>query len=66
VLPDTRLSDHTSFWDEGLPALMVTDTAYFRNPYYHIPADRADTLDYAFMARLVESMKLVIDELAVP
>ncbi len=66
VLPDTRLSDHTSFWDEGLPALMVTDTAYFRNPYYHTPADRADTLDYAFMARLVESMKLVIDELAVP
>ena len=64
VLPDTRLSDHASFWDEELPALMVTDTAYFRNPNYHTLADRAETLDYGFMAKLVESLTLVLDEVA--
>ena len=39
ILPETRLSDHASFWDAGLPALMVTDTAFFRNPNYHLPSD---------------------------
>lgn len=64
ILPDTRLSDHAPFWDAGLPALMVTDTAYFRNPNYHTPADRPETLNYAFMAELVRSLTLVLDELA--
>ena len=39
ALPVTRLSDHASFWDRGLPALMVTDTSFFRNPHYHQPTD---------------------------
>jgi Zn-dependent M28 family amino/carboxypeptidase len=65
VLPDTRLSDHASFWDKKLPAVMVTDTAYFRNRHYHTPGDRAETLDYAFMAELVQSLTLVLHELAV-
>jgi len=56
LLPDTRLSDHASFWDTGIPALMVTDTAYFRNPNYHSPGDRPGTLDYRFMAELVDSL----------
>ena len=64
LLSDTRLSDHASFWDRGFPALMVTDTAYFRNPHYHGPTDRAGTLDYNFMAELVQSLGLAIDELA--
>jgi hypothetical protein len=38
-LPEARLSDHASFWDAGLPAVMVTDTAFFRNPNYHLPTD---------------------------
>lgn len=63
VLFDTRLSDHSSFWDEGYPALMITDTAYFRNRNYHGPGDRAETLDYAFMAELVWSLKMAIDKL---
>ena len=66
VLPDTRLSDHSSFWDEDLPAVMVTDTAYFRNPRYHTMADRVETLDYAFMARLVRSLALVLDDFGAP
>ena len=64
LIPDTRLSDHASFWDKKLPAVMVTDTAYFRNPNYHSHADRAETLDYKFMAELVRSLALVLDAFA--
>ena len=64
LLADTRLSDHAPFWDKGLAALMVTDTAYFRNPNYHGPGDKPETLDYAFMARLIESLELALAELA--
>lgn len=52
LLPVTRLSDHTSFWDAGYPALMVTDTSFFRNPHYHQASDRPETLDYAFLSRV--------------
>ena len=51
----TRLSDNASFWSEGYPALMITDTAFLRNPNYHRGTDRAETLDYGFMARVVEA-----------
>lgn len=60
----SRLSDHSSFWDQGYPAVMVTDTAFFRNPNYHLPADRIETLDFDFMAYLVDSLELGIAALA--
>jgi Zn-dependent M28 family amino/carboxypeptidase len=63
ILADTRLSDHAPFWDQGFPALMITDTAYFRNHNYHGPNDTADTLDYAFMAELVRSLEHAFDAL---
>ena len=63
ILPETRFSDHASFWDAGLPALMVTDTAFFRNPNYHLPSDTIDTLDFTFMAQLVKSLELAVFEL---
>jgi hypothetical protein len=50
VVPDTRRSDHAAFWDLGYPAIMVTDTANMRNPHYHRPSDRIDTLDLEFLA----------------
>ena len=56
LLPSVRLSDHASFWDRGYKAVMVTDTAYFRNPHYHLPSDTMEKLDYRFMAELVESL----------
>lgn len=56
ILPAVRLSDHASFWDQGFRAVMVTDSAFFRNPRYHTAADTMDTLDYGFMAELVESL----------
>src|SRR5690606_25839650 len=46
----TRRSDNASFWSNGFPALLLTDTADLRNPHYHRASDRASTLDYAFMA----------------
>jgi Zn-dependent M28 family amino/carboxypeptidase len=45
-----RLSDNSSFWDQGYPALMITDTSFLRNPHYHLPSDLPETLDYAAMA----------------
>jgi Zn-dependent M28 family amino/carboxypeptidase len=52
ILPEVRLSDHASFWDEGYPALMLTDTAFMRNPNYHGPGDVMDHLDLSAMAEL--------------
>jgi Zn-dependent M28 family amino/carboxypeptidase len=52
VMTETRLSDHSSFWDRGFPALMITDTSFFRNPHYHKETDTPDTLDYDFLARV--------------
>ncbi len=43
-------SDHAPFWRAGLPALMWTDTAEFRNPHYHRATDTPETLDYDFLA----------------
>lgn len=55
TLPLTRLSDNASFWDRGYPALMITDTAFLRNPHYHMETDTADTLDYEFMASVARA-----------
>jgi aminopeptidase YwaD len=55
-LPDTRRSDHAAFWHYGYPALMLTDTANFRNPHYHRPTDTFETLDLTFMQRVVRAV----------
>ena len=44
-IPETRLSDHANFWDEGYQAVMITDTAFLRNPNYHGPTDTMDSLN---------------------
>lgn len=56
IMPSVRLSDHASFWSEGYRAVMVTDSAFFRNPHYHLPSDTMATLDLGFMAELVISL----------
>jgi hypothetical protein len=58
LLPSVRLSDHSSFWDRGYKAVMITDTAFFRNPHYHRASDTMDKLDFGFMAQLVKSLLL--------
>jgi Zn-dependent M28 family amino/carboxypeptidase len=49
-------SDHWAFGKFGYKALMVTDTAFYRNPHYHAPTDLPDTLDYERMGRVVEGL----------
>ncbi len=56
LIPNVRLSDHASFWDEGYKAVMITDTAFYRNPHYHSKRDTMDKLDFSFMAQLVKSL----------
>lgn len=63
-LPDIRRSDHASFWDAGIPALMVTDTAFYRNPNYHMIGDQPRTLDYNRMAAMVRGVSGMLEELA--
>ncbi len=48
---EIRLSDNSSFWDQGYPAIMLTDTSFLRNPHYHCSTDTPDTLDYQRLAR---------------
>ncbi len=55
LLPLTRLSDNASFWDAGYASLMLTDTAFLRNPHYHQRSDTSATLDYEFMALVTEA-----------
>jgi aminopeptidase YwaD len=64
LLPDTRRSDHTSFWEQGFPAVMLTDTANFRNPHYHQPTDTLDTLNLDFLASVAEGVTAAVSTLA--
>ncbi len=52
LLPESRLSDHANFWDQGYQAVMLTDTAFLRNPHYHGAGDTMDTLDFDAMVEL--------------
>jgi hypothetical protein len=53
IVSGIEASDHASYWTEGYTAIMVTDTAFLRNPNYHEPTDTPDTLDYRRMAEVV-------------
>ena len=64
TLPLTRLSDNASFWDRRYPSLMITDTAFLRNPHYHMETDSADTLDYEFMAKVSRAVLAFISDQA--
>jgi Zn-dependent M28 family amino/carboxypeptidase len=55
-VPGLAWSDHAAFWNSGYPALMVTDTAFYRNPHYHKASDTPETLDYTRLARLTEAL----------
>ncbi len=51
--PMVSFSDHASYWSNGFPALMITDTAFMRNHRYHRQSDLPDTLDYDAMSNVV-------------
>ena len=63
-LPDTRRSDHTSFWEQGFPAVMLTDTANFRNPHYHRPTDTLNTLNLDFIISVADGVTAAVIDLA--
>jgi Zn-dependent M28 family amino/carboxypeptidase len=63
-IPETRFSDHASFWNAGYPSLMLTDTAMFRNPHYHTHHDRFETLDFSFITNVTKAVVSVILRLA--
>ena len=63
-IPGVGWSDHWSFWQAGYPAIMITDTALFRYPHYHLETDTPDKLDYDRFALVVSGMHHVITSLA--
>jgi hypothetical protein len=64
AVPEASRSDHWAFWKLGVPAVMVTDTAPFRNPHYHKATDLPDRLDFDRMGRVVSALAKAIDVLA--
>jgi hypothetical protein len=63
-VPGVAWSDQLSFWREGYPGVMVTDTAFHRNPDYHTRFDTPDRLCYPAMARVVEGLALAAADIA--
>ena len=63
-VPGVAWSDHLSFWRAGYPAVMVTDTAFYRYPHYHRASDTPDKIRYAEMARVVQGLAKAITALA--
>ncbi len=62
LVPEVRLSDHANFWDEGYPAVMLTDTAFLRNPNYHGPGDTLEKLDLEAMVELTLGLGKFLQE----
>lgn len=61
--PGIDWSDHGSFWKFKVPAIMVTDTAYFRDPHYHAATDGGQQVDYQRMARVAQGVEAVTRDL---
>lgn len=64
VIPGVGWSDQWAFWQAGYPAMMVTDTAPFRYPWYHTADDTPDKIDYDKLAHVVDGLEAVVDALA--
>lgn len=63
MLPGVDWSDHAAFWQTNRRAVMVTDSAMFRYPHYHLESDTADRLDYKAMAQVTTGLVAVITDL---
>lgn len=63
IMVGIDFSDHWSFNKFGYPAVMVTDTAFYRNPHYHLMSDTPETLDYQRMAKVVNGLVATIRKL---
>ena len=54
-LPGIDFSDHLNYWKIGIDALMITDTAFYRNKNYHKMTDTMETLDIGRMAKVIDA-----------
>jgi len=63
-VPGVALSDHNSFWKMGYPAVMITDTAFYRNPHYHGSGDTIDTLNFQKMTGVLRGLIQAARDLA--
>lgn len=63
-VPGVDFSDHWSFWKHGYDAIMLTDTAFYRNANYHTARDTPETLDYERMAEVVLGLKAAVENIA--
>lgn len=66
LIPGVAWSDHLSFWREGYPAVMVTDTAFYRYDAYHTAKDTPEKLNYPAMAQVVKGLFHSLDALILP
>jgi hypothetical protein len=64
IIPGVGWSDHAPFWEQGYPALMITDTALYRYPHYHTAADTPDKVNYERLSRVVSGLERMLRELA--
>jgi Zn-dependent M28 family amino/carboxypeptidase len=64
VIPGVGWSDHWSFWQAGYPAMMVTDTAPYRYPWYHTPDDTPDKISIDRLSEVVDGLEHVVTALA--
>jgi aminopeptidase YwaD len=55
LLRDGVRSDHSMYWQAGRRGVMITDSANFRNPNYHLPTDTPDTLDFNFVVQVAQA-----------
>ncbi|NOY63815.1 MAG: M28 family peptidase [Nitrospirae bacterium] len=65
LIPETRFSDHAPFWDAGYPAVMITDTAMFRYPYYHTEHDRLEYLSAEFMTQITVALAKTVENMII-
>jgi Zn-dependent M28 family amino/carboxypeptidase len=64
AIPGAGWSDHWAFWQEGFRGIEITDTAPYRNPYYHTAGDTPDRLDYGRLTRLTQALRTVVGGLS--
>lgn len=63
AIPGIDYSDQLNYWDRGYPAVMINDTAFYRNLNYHTPRDTPEKLDYKRMAEVVEGVFAAVRDL---
>jgi len=61
-IPGIDFSDHQNYWKFDYPALMISDTAFYRSNNYHTENDTPDTLDYEKMAKVMEGVFVMVLE----